>query len=213
MAVRLLAGLGNPGPRYAGTRHNIGFALLDAFATASGARWTENSRFRAQMASVTHRGHALLLAKPQTFMNASGESLGALARYYRFDPAEVLVAYDEYTLPLGSLKISLGGSSGGHNGVASLLQHLGPDFVRFRLGIYPAEKPQASLEAFVLGKFTEAESAQLQAAWPGFLDGLRLVVDVGPQLAMNRLNQRISTHERPLPTQLPRDSDPGHPGL
>jgi PTH1 family peptidyl-tRNA hydrolase len=193
--VRVIAGLGNPGPAYDGTRHNIGFELVDHMAAAHGAQWRANERFCAHTASIVIAGKPVLLIKPQTFMNLSGRAISNVCRYYKWAPRNVLVAYDEYQLPVATAKLSVGGSDGGHNGIASIIQLLGADFPRLRIGIAPESKPLQSLTDFVLGKFTAAERSQLDAAWDRLLQHAQLVITKGPALAANFINQRIKTSQ------------------
>lgn len=190
MPVRVIAGLGNPGTRYDGTRHNAGFMLVNALAAQCGAAWRDDSRHCVQTASVTLGPQTLLLAKPQTFMNESGRALGGLAHFYKWAPADCVVVYDEYTIPVGGLKVSLRGSAGGHNGIESVLAHLGDGFIRYRLGIGPDSKPLQPLADFVLGRFSPEELTRFQASFDRYLSGLRLLAEQGPVAAMNQLNQR-----------------------
>lgn len=191
MSVRVIVGLGNPGPRYDETRHNAGFRVVDALAAAEGATWREESRYRAHTASVILRGHPVLLAKPQTFMNESGYTVGELCRYLKLRPAEICVVYDEYQVPVGGLKVSTSGGPGGHNGISSIVGRIGGDFVRYRIGIGPDKKPSMVLSDFVLGAFAESERARFEASFERYLEGLRQLVAEGPLRAMNLLNQRI----------------------
>lgn len=189
--VRVIAGLGNPGTRYDGTRHNIGFAVVDKLAARFQVKWKSESRFCAHTATIDLANGPVLLVKPQTYMNASGKTIGELCRYFRWKPEEFLVAYDEYQLPLGKVKVSVGGGDGGHNGITDIIARVGNAFVRYRIGIAPEVKPRASLTDFVLGKFTGEETTKLASRWDALADGLNLVVEKGPLLAMNQLNQRI----------------------
>jgi len=200
MSVRALVGLGNPGPRYDGTRHNVGFLILDELARRKGASWKDEPRLRAQTASVILAGNTVLLVKPQTYMNESARSVSAVCRLFKWKPAEVCVAYDEYQLGVGAFKVSQRGGSGGHNGMVSLIGSMGEDFVRYRIGIGPAEKPQVTLSEFVLGQFTPEESKKLEAAIDCLIEGLIHLVAVGPLEAMNSLNKRrkpTHTHNEP----------------
>src|SRR5262245_60695993 len=136
MSVTLIAGLGNPGREYAATRHNLGFAVVDALAAAEGLKWKHESRFEAETARWDVRpGVTRLLVKPQTFMNESGRACRALLDFHKVPPAALIAAYDDFNIDLGLVKVSVTGSAGGHNGVASLLEHVGDGFVRYRLGI------------------------------------------------------------------------------
>lgn len=195
MSVRVIAGLGNPGATYDGTRHNIGFTLVDALAQRAGVRWKNESGFCAHTACVEFNGRTVLLCKPQTYMNESGRSIGQLLRFYKWAIADLVVIYDEYQIPLAECKLSLRGSAGGHNGIASILAHCGDGFCRYRIGIGPEQKPPMPLTDFVLGRFTESERQVLSNRLPVLLDGVEHIVRAGPMLAMNHLNQRRQTNE------------------
>lgn len=199
-SVRVIAGLGNPGSRYDGTRHNIGFVAVDRLAATRSAPWRPESRFCAHTASIEIAGHPVLLVKPQTWMNASGKAIGNLCRFYKWLPASVLVVVDEFQLALGSTKLSLRGSAGGHNGLADIIQRMGPEFPRFRIGIAPAEPTRQAMTDYVLGKFTPEETQTLTTCWERILSELELTVQKGPSLAMNTINQRTQRNE---PTNQP----------
>jgi PTH1 family peptidyl-tRNA hydrolase len=131
---QLIVGLGNPGPPYAQHRHNVGFWVVDRLPV--NGTWSRESRFKADVARSRIGNHNCWLMKPQTFMNLSGEAVGAFVRFHRMSPAEVLVIHDELDLPPGGVRIKQGGGHGGHNGVRSIESHLGsPDFWRLRVGI------------------------------------------------------------------------------
>ncbi len=134
MPIRLVVGLGNPGPQYEETRHNVGFWFVDDIARAQGSSWTSESRFQSLMAKA--QAGQIWLAKPQTFMNASGAAVGAIARFYRLEPRDILVVHDELDLMPGDVRIKQGGGHGGHNGVRDIATELAsPDFWRLRIGI------------------------------------------------------------------------------
>ena len=191
MSIALVAGLGNPGREYEQTRHNLGFFVLDALARKLGLAWQPQPQFDAHVARWDKaRGVTWLLAKPQTFVNESGRAIGALARFHKIAPGGVIAVYDDLTLDLGRLKVTVSGSDGGHNGVASLLAHLGDGFARFRLGIGPKTPPQIDLKDFVLGRFSPAESTLVEKNLNHYLQGLELLIDSGPAQAMNQLNRR-----------------------
>ncbi len=195
MPVTVIAGLGNPGEDYRYTRHNVGFRVVDAWVRRHGAAWKHDSRFLGEVAAVDSGGCTIRVLKPHTYMNESGRSVAALARYFRVPASAIVVVFDEYQIPTGRCKLSAGGSDGGHNGVADLLRHLEGTFLRLRIGI-GAPKPAAmALKDFVLGKFSAGEEAVLQERIPEFLDGLDLVIDKGPVLAMNQINQRNDNHD------------------
>ncbi|HVU37962.1 MAG TPA: aminoacyl-tRNA hydrolase [Opitutales bacterium] len=189
MSIAVIAGLGNPGPEYARTRHNLGFWLVDALARESGAVWKSESRFQAEVARAEVAGHAVWLLKPQTFMNESGLAVGPFLRFHQLPANALAVVHDDITLPLGRLKISVRGSDGGHNGIASLLAHAGADFTRVKLGIGSKAHPEMDLADHVLSRLTPAEEAALAARLPDYLAGLRLLVAAGPDEAMNQFNR------------------------
>ena len=148
MPIRLIVGLGNPGPEYEQTRHNAGFWLVDNLANClPGTRLQRETRFQALVAKSALAGHELWLLEPQTFMNRSGQSVGALARFYKIAADDILVVHDELDLPPGTAKMKKGGSAGGHNGLKDITAALGPqDYWRLRLGIgHP--RTQASQQA------------------------------------------------------------------
>lgn len=189
-SIALVAGLGNPGPEYQATRHNVGWLVVDALVAELGGVWQRATRFRAEVATVARAGQRVHFLKPQTYMNLSGESVGAFARFHRIEPAAVAAVYDEVQLPTGRAKITVGGSAGGHNGVQSLIDHLGAGFVRFKVGVGPRPVPGPDLKDFVLGSFSADERQQLLGQLATLRDGLLLLVDSGPAPAMNRINQR-----------------------
>jgi len=195
MSVSLIAGLGNPGSRYDGTRHNLGFAVVEALAKAEGLSWQHEKRFDAEVARWNVRpGVTRWLAKPQTFMNDSGRALRRLLDFHKLPPESLTVAYDDLTIDTGLVKVSVAGSAGGHNGVSSVLEHVGSGFARYRLGINAPRPAGMDLADFVLSPFSLSEQTLLQNKLPIFVDGLRLLLDRGPAHAMNQLNRRQS-HE------------------
>lgn len=187
-ALRILAGLGNPGEEYARSRHNAGYRLVDFLAREAGLLWTWEKRFQADTALLDVDGRPLLLVKPRTFMNRSGESLGKLARYYRLQPEQFAVAYDDTTVDAGRCKLSLSGGSGGHNGVESVLRHLGSGFARLRIGIGGKSHRDMVLADYVLGKFSAEEEQTLVDQLPRLAEGVRLLVREAPERCMNWMN-------------------------
>ncbi len=157
---RLIVGLGNPGPEYAQTRHNIGFMALDAIASSHhAAPWQR--KFKGQIATADVDGHSLLLLKPMTFMNLSGESVGEAMRFYKLTAKDVIVFHDDIDLQPSKVKVKQGGGSAGHNGLKSLDQHIGNDFWRVRLGIgHPGNKDL--VHDYVLHDFDKADKAWLE---------------------------------------------------
>lgn len=195
MSVSLIAGLGNPGREYAGTRHNLGFAVVDALAAAEGLSWKHEPRFEADVARWNVRpGVTRWLAKPQTYMNDSGRALRRLLDFHKLPVEALAVAYDDLTIDLGLVKVTVRGSAGGHNGIASLLEHTGGGFVRYRLGIGAPRPAGMDLADFVLGKFSPSEQTIIDQNLNTFVDGLRLLLDSGYSRAMNTLNRR-KTHD------------------
>ena len=156
--MKLVVGLGNPGPEYADTRHNVGWLVLDAVARALGAaEFRPDKKFRAELAEARLAGDKVLLIKPQTYMNLSGESVGAIMRFHKLTPKDVLVLYDDLAIPLATVRVRPDGSAGGHNGIKSLITHLGTQvFDRVRVGIGPQPAGVKS-EQFVLARWTPAE--------------------------------------------------------
>jgi peptidyl-tRNA hydrolase, PTH1 family len=194
MSISLVAGLGNPGRDYASTRHNLGWVILDAFAKKHGLAWQAAPSFEAEVARWDYApGRTRWLVKPLTFMNDSGRAIAAFARYYKIEPTAIAVVYDDLTIDLGLVKVTVTGSAGGHNGVASLLEHLGDGFIRYRLGVGPKEPPQMELTDFVLGKFTPEQHTLLTQQLAHHLQGLDLLLSRGAEAAMNQLNRRDQT--------------------
>ncbi|HVT72939.1 MAG TPA: aminoacyl-tRNA hydrolase [Lacunisphaera sp.] len=191
MSVTLIAGLGNPGREYAGTRHNLGFAVVDALATAERLKWEHESHFNADIARWDARPRVTrLLVKPQSFMNDSGHALRQLVDFHQLPVEAVIVVYDDLTIELGRIKVSVNGSAGGHNGVASVLEHLGDGFIRYRLGIGAPRPAAMDLKDFVLGKFTPEQNQLITQQLNTYVDGLRLLINRGPAEAMNLLHRR-----------------------
>jgi PTH1 family peptidyl-tRNA hydrolase len=183
--VKLIVGLGNPGAKYRGTRHNIGFAVLDELA----ARWQvsfESAPVDALIAKV--RGaDEVLLAKPLTFMNASGEAVGALLRYYKIEIADLIVVVDDVQLPLGKIRARVRGSAGGHNGLKSIVAHVGDAFSRLRLGVGRGD-PRRDLADHVLTRFDADEAAEVERVTARAADAASMFVTSGIGAVMNGFN-------------------------
>ena len=174
---RLIVGLGNPGAEYSETRHNAGFWFCERLADTLGVRFSHESRFHGLVANAREAGMWLLM--PQTFMNRSGQAIGALARFYRIEPAEILVVHDELDLPLGRMRAKRGGGNAGHNGLKSLTQELGsPDFVRLRLGIGRPE-PGRDVAGFVLEPFGRDETPLVRRVLPAAVAGVMTFFEDG----------------------------------
>jgi PTH1 family peptidyl-tRNA hydrolase len=158
----LIIGLGNPGKEHAGTRHNIGFDVLDEFVAKNDfPGWVAKKDLKCELTIQNMGENRVILCKPATFMNNSGESAQAVQRFYRVYNQSTLAVYDELAIPFGSLRTRLGGSDAGHNGVKSLVQHIGDDFGRLRIGVGSDVSKKADAADFVLGKFTKKEQADL----------------------------------------------------
>ena len=196
MPIAVIAGLGNPGSKYRKTRHNIGYTLVDQLATKYDATWKHEARFEAEVAVIQYEERKLMLLKPQTFMNASGRSLGNVLRYRKLPAESMLVIYDDLSLNLGRIKLSVNGSAGGHNGIADILTQVGTGFARFRVGVGAKPHKEMDLADYVLSKFSKDELSILADRSPIFLDQIHLILNEGIKSSMKTINQRIATsHE------------------
>ncbi len=190
MSCRLVAGLGNPGRRYEGTRHNVGFLVADELARRAGSTFQHESKWTADTAPGPNDA---LLMKPRTFMNLSGESVGGYSRFFKLEPAQTLVVIDDVALPLGKLRLRKSGSPGGHNGLESVLEHLGtPEVPRLRVGIGGSDA--TALHGHVLGKFTAAERADVDEAIVRAADAVTCICERGFEAAMNLYNREPITN-------------------
>lgn len=185
----LIAGLGNPGKEYENTRHNAGFLVLDTLAQKLGADLSER-KHRALCGKAVIGGQKVILLKPQTYMNSSGESIRAAADYYKVPPEDILVVYDDISLAPGQLRIRAKGSAGGHNGIKSIIANLGTqEFPRVKVGI--GEKPpRMDLADYVLGHFSSGEKKIMEEAAKEAADAICEIVNVGIEQAMNDHNRR-----------------------
>jgi len=190
--VFLIVGLGNPGADYAKTRHNAGFLLVEKLAAQWQSPWKIERKFQARVARAERGGQVILLAEPQTFMNLSGESVGALMRYYQLPLARILVAVDDADLPLGEIRLRPGGGTGGHHGLESVTQHVGSrEYARLRLGI-GRQGEARQITGHVLGKFSAAENALLEKVLARAAGQLECWRDAGIQKAMSQFNGAVS---------------------
>ncbi len=189
--IRIIAGLGNPGASYADTRHNVGFMVLDRLARHFNATWKAEKKYKGELAA----GPGLLLVKPQTYMNLSGECVGSLMRFFKFEPEQVLVIYDDISFPCGSMRLRAGGSAGGHNGMKSLIAHLGSErFPRLRVGIgVPGQK---DMVGHVLGKFSPEEKPLLEEALSRAEQAVLTLLAEGFEAAANKYNVKKEKKER-----------------
>lgn len=187
MPVKLIIGLGNPGPQYTNTRHNIGFLALDALAQELGVDFSKE-KFKGKIAEARLGSNKVTLLKPMTFMNRSGESAAQAARNGVNDPQEVLVVYDDVDLPLGKLRIRKNGSAGTHNGMKSIIEYLGTrEIPRIRLGIGTTQ-PGADLSAHVLGKFRPDEQNDVHRLVEAAVEAIRDAIETDIDHAMNTFN-------------------------
>lgn len=183
--IRLVVGLGNPGPEYDGTRHNIGFALVDRLASERGWKWKRERKLRAKVASSDS---SLVLAKPLTYMNLSGNAVARIARLHGLEPDQVLVAYDDVDLPVGRIRFRARGSAGGHNGIKSIIEYLGTDaFPRLKIGI-GASGGRDEMVDHVLGRFEDSEWNEMEKVLAKAEDGVNCALSSGLESAMNRFN-------------------------
>ena len=184
----LLVGLGNPGAKYASTRHNMGFLALDGLADREGFRFNK-LRFRAWTAQWKVGDQQVLVMKPQTYMNLSGESVGEAARFYKIPADHVLVISDDVSLPAGKLRIRAGGSAGGHNGLKNIIQHLGTDaFPRIKVGVGMPEHPDHEMIDWVIGKPKGDEAKLLRQTLDRAANAALCLMAEGPDKAMNKFN-------------------------
>ncbi len=191
--LQLLVGLGNPGDKYAGTRHNVGFMALERLAAQSGSSFKQQSKLHGLLAEVGSGPKRLRLLMPQTFMNDSGRSIRAALDWFGLEPEQMLVLVDDMDLPLGRLRLRSSGGAGGHNGLRSTIAHLGgQDFPRLRIGIgapalNPVERKQRTV-GHVLGRFAVVEQPVLDEVLEEVLQGIDLIQRLGLERAGNRLN-------------------------
>lgn len=185
--MKIIAGLGNPGAEYTQTKHNVGFMLLDALAERLNApAWKED--FFSAITEVRIGGEKVFLVKPLTYMNNSGEALGPMLSYYKMDADDLVVVHDDMDIPAGTVRIRKKGSSGGHNGIKSILAHVGSeDFARVRIGI---GRPSAGWTVInhVLAPFSQEDAPKIRAAIDYLLPAVECIVMDGVDLAMNKYN-------------------------
>ena len=192
--MKLIAGLGNPGKQYAASRHNIGFLVINRLAKANSIE-LKGRKFKSRLGKGEIEGHNVILAKPQTFMNLSGEAVSAIAQYYKIIPQDIIVVHDDLDIPFGSLKIKTKGGSGGHHGLDSIIASLQDDrFLRVRIGIGkpPCESDEVD---FVLSPFNDSESEQLEKVIDNAHNCLGMLITHDPEIAMNRFHRKEESVE------------------
>jgi PTH1 family peptidyl-tRNA hydrolase len=197
--MKLIVGLGNPGEKYERTRHNLGFVVLDGLLQelepVEKTNWKKDKKFNSQLAMVNlpagKAGSQLLLTKPQTMMNGSGQAVQKIARFYRIKPEDIWIVHDDVDILLGRIKIRQGGAAAGHHGVESVIEHLGTDdFVRFRLGIGKAGRgAEGNVEAYVLREFDINEVGEVKLTIKKAVEAIQTALEKGLEKAMNRFNQ------------------------
>ena len=184
--MTIVVGLGNPGAQYANTPHSVGFESVDAIAAAIGAEWEEKRPFKCLWAKGSFAGRPVILCKPQTFMNLSGDAVAPLVRYSNATAADLVVVQDDIDLPLGRMRIRKGGSCGGHNGIRNIIERLGTmDFVRLKLGV---GKDRDDVVAHVLGKFAPAARKVMDEVVAASVKAVESILRNGPDGAMNEYN-------------------------
>jgi PTH1 family peptidyl-tRNA hydrolase len=188
--MKLIIGLGNPGAKYANTRHNVGFMALDHMQDYYGfPPFKKSEKHQALISEGLIGDEKVLLAKPQTFMNLSGEAAASLANFYKINRADTIAIYDEVAIDIGAIRLRGDGSSGGHNGVESLIQRLGgADFLRIRIGIKPSEVFRGALEDYVLGKPDAVQKAAITHCIADIPEVLESLFKKGLEVTMNRFN-------------------------
>ena len=186
--IRLIAGLGNPGAEYDGTRHNVGFAVVDRLAAEWGLTWQHEKRWRLLWA----KGERAILVKPTSYMNRSGEPIQAIAEFYKITPAEILIVLDDMDLPLGRLRLRPDGGTAGHNGLESVIVQFGTEEIpRLRVGIGAAPK-EGSVD-YVLGRFFEEERPIAEKTVARAVEAVKWSIDKGVLSAMNLFNKNPET--------------------
>ena len=199
--MHLIVGLGNPGSKYQGNRHNIGFMAVDEIVRRHGfSPWRK--RFQGETSEGVLAGTKVLVLKPQTYMNESGRSVGEAMRFYDVDPSQVITLYDELDLEAGKVRVKLGGGDAGHNGIRSMIAHCGPHFVRVRLGIgHPGQKEL--VHAHVLSDFAKADKAWLEPLLDAVADHAGLLVQGEEGSFQNKVH--LALH--PAPEKPPKKAE------
>jgi PTH1 family peptidyl-tRNA hydrolase len=193
--LKLVVGLGNPGEEYARTRHNVGFHVADRLARLAGASFSAN-KFAAELAEARLGPERVWIMKPQTYMNHSGEAVGAALRFWKLGLDELVVVHDDLELAPFRVQLKVGGGHGGHNGLKSVNAHVGgPDYARVRLGV-GRPPPRMDPADYVLGRFGKGDEAELEEALERATDAARLAVELGAAKAMNQVNRRARAAEQ-----------------
>ena len=184
--MKIIVGLGNPGTQYANTPHSVGFEAVDAIAAEIGASWEAKRQFSCLMAKGMFAGLPVMLVKPQTYMNLSGDSVAPVVKYHNATAADLLVIQDDIDLPVGRMRVRKNGSCGGHNGIRNIIERLGtPDFARLKLGV---GKDKSDVIAHVLGKFDPATRKTMDLVVAEAVKAAAAILRDGPDRAMNAYN-------------------------
>lgn len=192
----LVVGLGNPGSKYASTRHNAGFEAVDSYVWGKGDLWTFDKDANADTSAY----FGVIAVKPRTFMNNSGEAVRKLVDYWKVEPENVIIIHDEIDFKVGVMKIKVGGSAGGHNGLKSIIQHIGPDFIRLRIGVDRPEGDGSILD-HVLGKFKTEEMEKYTVAKNLAAQAVHEIISTGVTNAMNYYNKWANENNKDSETQ------------
>ena len=191
-SAHLIVGLGNPGLKYKGTRHNVGFQAVDKLAELWAASWSDEEKFKARMSRAVLDEKTIHLCEPLTYMNLSGETVGAVIDYYRIETAQMLVIVDDANIDLGEVRLRIDGSTGGHNGLGSIEQHLAtPEYSRLRIGVGRPAEARQELSSHVLGPFAVGEMVVLDKVLERVVLQVRCWLQHGPEQAMNEFNGKL----------------------
>ena len=191
-SAHLIVGLGNPGPKYQGTRHNVGFMAAEKLAAFWDADWSAEKKFKARMSRVVVDETTIHLCEPLTFMNLSGETVGAVIDYYRIETARMMVIVDDANIDLGEMRLRVDGSTGGHNGLNSIEQHLAtPEYLRLRIGVGRPAEARQELSSHVLGPFSVSEMVVLDKVLERAVMQVKCWLKYGPEQAMNEFNGKL----------------------
>lgn len=184
----LVVGLGNPGTKYDNTRHNIGFETVDYICEKTGVK-LDKAKFNALYGIWKYGDKKVVIAKPQTFMNLSGDAVGAIARFYKIPSENVIIIYDDVSLAVGKMRIRSKGSAGGHNGIKSIISQIGDVFPRIKIGVGEKPHPDYDLADWVLGKFTDSDKKILTDKFESAYQSIQLMIDGQTDKAMNLYNR------------------------
>jgi len=191
-SAHLIVGLGNPGPKYQGTRHNVGFMAVEKLAAFWGADWSAEKKFRARMSRAVVDEAIIHLCEPLTFMNLSGETVWAVIDYYRIETTRMMVFVDDTNIDLGEMRLRVDGSTGGHNGLSSIEQHLAtPEYPRLRIGVGRPAEARQELSSHVLGPFSVSEKVVMGKVLEQAVLQVQCWLKHGPEQAMSKFNGKL----------------------